>query len=84
MAGRYALDSVEATVEESSRDGLRVREAEVDPVTGVRIERPRFPAEPFGDGVYAFAGGVLMSHRLDFPQPGYARIGWVVLPRADP
>jgi CubicO group peptidase (beta-lactamase class C family) len=84
VAGRYALDAAEATVEESSRDGLRVREAEVDPVTGDRIERPRFPAEPFAGGVYAFAGGVLMSHRLDFPLPDSARIGWVVLPRAEP
>ena len=80
VAGRYVLDAAEATVE-AVGDGLRVREAEVDPVTGDRIERPRFPAEPFADGVYAYAGGVLMSHRLDFPRPDCARIGWVALPR---
>lgn len=83
VAGRYALDGTEATVE-AVGGGLRVREAEVDPVTGDRIERPRFPAEPFGGGVYAYAGGVLMSHRLDFPRPGCARIGWVALLRAEP
>ena len=51
-------------------------------MTGDRIERPRLPAEPLGGGVYGFAGGVLMSHRLDFPRPGVARVGWVALPRA--
>jgi hypothetical protein len=49
-------------------------------VTGTR-RSTRFPAGPIGDGVYAFAGGTLMSHRLDFPRPGLARVGWVVLPR---
>ena len=34
-------------------------------------------------GVFGVAGGMLMSHRLDFPRPGFARIGWVVLPRAE-
>ncbi len=69
LAGRYVLDGAEATVE-AVGDGLRVREAEVDPVTGDRIERPRFSAEPCGDGVYAYAGGVLMSHRARLPAPG--------------
>jgi CubicO group peptidase (beta-lactamase class C family) len=82
VAGRYALDAAEATVE-AAGDGLRVREAEVDPVTGDRIARPAFPAQPLGGGVYGFAGGLLMSHRLDFPRPGCARIGWVALPRAE-
>ena len=83
VAGRYALDAAEATIE-TAGDGLRVRETEVDPVTGDRIERPSFPAQPLGGGVYGFAGGLLMSHRLDFPQPGFARVGWVALPRAEP
>ena len=80
VAGRYALDGAEATVEPVGR-GLRVREAGVDPVTGDRIEEPSFPVQPLGGGVYGRAGGVLMSHRLDFPRPGLARIGWVVMPR---
>jgi len=83
VAGRYALDAAEATVE-AAGGGLRVREAEVDPVTGDRIARPRFPAQPLGGGVYGFAGGLLMSHRLDFPRPGCARVGWVALPRVEP
>lgn len=83
VAGRYALDAAEATVETAGA-GLRVRVAEVDPVTGDRIELPAFPAQPLGGGVYGFAGGLLMSHRLDFPQPGLARVGWVALPRAEP
>ena len=49
-------------------------------MTGTRRSL-RYPVRPIGDGVYAFAGGTLMSHRLDFPRPGLARVGWVVLPR---
>jgi CubicO group peptidase (beta-lactamase class C family) len=82
VAGRYALDGAHATVE-AAGDGLRVREGQVDPVTGDPIEQPSFAVEPLGGGVYGFAGGLLMSHRLDFPQPGFARIGWVALPRAE-
>jgi hypothetical protein len=77
---RYELDGAEATVQLAG--SLRVAEAETDPVTGARIERAPYPVEPLGDGVYGFAGGLLMSHRLDFPREGVARIGWVALPRA--
>ena len=58
-------------------------EAETDPVTGARIERPPYPVEPLGRSVYGYAGGLLMSHRIDFPRSDVARIGWVALPRAD-
>ena len=51
-------------------------------MAGVRIQRPPYPVEPLGGGVYGFAGGLLMSHRVDFPRPGVARVGWVALPRA--
>lgn len=78
--GRYALDGVEALVEPAP-DGLRVSESEDDPVTGGR-RTLRYPAAPVGDGLWGFARGTLMSHRLDFPRPGVARIGWVALPRA--
>ena len=80
VAGRYVLDATEATVE-ASGGGLLVRETEIDPVTGAGLETPRFPAQALGGGVFGFAGGLLMGHRLDFPRPGLARIGWVVLPR---
>jgi len=80
VAGRYGLDGAEATVE-ASGDGLLVQETEIDPVTGARLAAPRFPAQALGDGVFGFAGGLLLGHRLDFPRPGFARIGWVVLPR---
>ena len=43
----------------------------------------RYPARAIGDGVYGFAHGTLMGHRLDFPRPGIARIGWVALPRVE-
>ncbi len=33
-------------------------------------------------GVYGFAGGLLMSHRVDFPRDGIARVGWTALPAA--
>jgi CubicO group peptidase (beta-lactamase class C family) len=79
VAGTYSLDGVEAAVD-LDRDGLRVVEAEVDPVTGTRIER-RYPVSSLGGGVYGFARGVLQSHRLDFPRTDVARIGWVALPR---
>lgn len=78
-AGTYSLDGVEAIVDVRD-DGLQVVEAEVDPVTAARIER-RYPARSLGRGVYGFARGVLQSHRLDFPRPDVARIGWVALPR---
>lgn len=79
IAGTYELDGAEASVEPTG-DGIVVAEAETDPVTGTR-RSTRYPARPIGDGVYGFAHGTLMSHRLDFPRPGLARIGWVVLPR---
>ena len=79
ILGRYELDGAEAVV---ARDGdsLRVTTAETDPVTGARIE-VTFPARSLHDTVYAFADGVLQSHRLDFPRDGVARIGWTALPR---
>ena len=81
-AGHYALDGAEADVEVVG-GVLRVREAETDPATGVRIAAPVWPAEPLGGGVYGFAGGLLMGHRIDFPRPDVARVGWVALPRAE-
>jgi CubicO group peptidase (beta-lactamase class C family) len=78
--GRYALDGAEAVVEYRG-GGLRVAEVEDDPVTGARISRPPYAVEPLGGGVYGFAGGLLMGHRVDFPRPGVARIGMVTLPR---
>ena len=83
VAGRYALESAEAVVE-ATRDGLLVEEADVDPVTRARIAAPRYPVGPLGGGVFGAAGGLLMSHRLDFPRAGFARIGWIVLPRVEP
>jgi CubicO group peptidase (beta-lactamase class C family) len=78
-AGRYALGESEAVV--AARGGRwRVCESEIDPLTGVRIERPEFAVEPLGSGVYGFAGGLLMSHRLDFPREGVARVGWTAMP----
>ena len=82
VEGTYALDAVEATVE-ASADGLIVSERDVDPVTGGSISTS-FPARALGGGVFGFARGILMSHRLDFPRRGLARVGWVVLPRVDP
>jgi hypothetical protein len=79
IGGTYALDDVEASIE-TTGDGIVVSESETDPVTGARRSL-RYPARPIGDDVYGFARGMLMSHRLDFPRPGLARIGWVVLPR---
>jgi CubicO group peptidase (beta-lactamase class C family) len=64
--GRYALDGAEAVVE-----GSTVTETEVDPVTGTP-KSTRYPVVPCA---------TLMSHRVDFPREGLARIGWVVLPR---
>jgi CubicO group peptidase (beta-lactamase class C family) len=81
VAGRYELDGAEASVQ-ATVDGVVVSEVETDPVTGTRRSL-RYPARPIGDAVYAFARGTLMSHRLDFPRPGLARIGWVVLPRVE-
>ena len=82
VAGVYALDGVEATIAVAS-DGLRVTEAETDPVTGSRIER-RYPARSIGGGVFGFADGVLQSHRLDVPRADVARVGWLALPRVSP
>jgi CubicO group peptidase (beta-lactamase class C family) len=78
---RYELDGLAAVAE--LRGSLRVSEAETDPVTGARIERAPYPVEPLGGRVYGLAGGLLMSHRIDFPRPDVARVGWVALPRAD-
>jgi CubicO group peptidase (beta-lactamase class C family) len=80
-AGRYELDDAVAVLTE--RDGrLRVAESETDPLTGLRIERPEYAVDALGGGVYGFAGGLLMGHRVDFPREGVARVGWTALPRA--
>jgi CubicO group peptidase (beta-lactamase class C family) len=79
VEGTYALDALEATVEPST-DGLIVSGRERDAVTGSSISTS-FPARALGGGVFGFARGVLMSHRLDFPRRGFARVGWVALPR---
>jgi CubicO group peptidase (beta-lactamase class C family) len=79
--GRYELDDLVADV--ADRNGrLRVAESETDPLTGVRIERPEYAVDALGGDVYGFAGGLLMSHRLDFPREGVARVGWTALPAA--
>jgi CubicO group peptidase (beta-lactamase class C family) len=80
IAGTYELDGAEAAIAVTD-GGLVVEEAETDPVTGTR-RVVRYPARAIGDGVFGFAHGVLMSHRLDVPRPDLARVGWVVLPRA--
>jgi CubicO group peptidase (beta-lactamase class C family) len=77
--GRYELDDAVADVMEQT-GRLRVAESETDPLTGVRIERPAYGVDPLGRGVFGFAGGLLMSHRLDFPRESVARIGWTALP----
>ncbi|MFZ0342550.1 MAG: serine hydrolase domain-containing protein [Gaiellaceae bacterium] len=79
--GRYELDDTVAVLAE--RDGRwRVAESETDPLTGFRIERPEYAVEALGNGVYGFAGGLLMGHRVDFPRAGVARVGWTALPGA--
>ena len=61
---------------------IAVAEEEIDPLSRTRIGRPPYPLDDLGEGVYGFAGGLLMSHRADFPRSGVARVGWVALPRA--
>jgi CubicO group peptidase (beta-lactamase class C family) len=79
--GRYALDDAVAVV--ADRGGRwRVTESEIDPLTGLLIDRPEYAVDALGDGVYGFAGGLLMGHRLDFPREGVARVGWTALPAA--
>lgn len=80
VPGRYELDGT-ATVVEAVGEGWRVAERETDPLAGTPIEHGPYAVEPLGDDVYGFAGGLLMSHRIDFPRPGVARIGWYALPR---
>jgi CubicO group peptidase (beta-lactamase class C family) len=82
LAGAYALDGVEAVVEPAG-GALRVAVTETDPVTRARLT-VRFDAVSHGGAVFGFAGGRLMSHRIDFPRAGFARIGWAVLPRVSP
>jgi hypothetical protein len=82
VAGRYRLDDAQALVEETGAD-LFVQERDTDPVTGAPLDGPRLRARPIGGGVYGYAGGGLMSHRLDFPRAGIARIGWLAMPRID-
>ncbi len=78
--GRYALDRAEAEVEALGGD-WRVAERESDPLTGTPIARRPYPVKDLGGAVFGFAGGLLMGHRVDFPRPGVARIGWRALPR---
>jgi CubicO group peptidase (beta-lactamase class C family) len=65
--GRYELDNTSALLR-----GRWLTERERDPVTGANLERRYRPS----------LRATLMSHRIDFPRAGVARIGWVALPRA--
>jgi CubicO group peptidase (beta-lactamase class C family) len=77
--GRYALDDAVAVVaERGSR--WRIAESETDPLTGLRVESLEYAVDALGAGVYGFAGGLLMGHRVDFPRRGVARVGWTALP----
>jgi CubicO group peptidase (beta-lactamase class C family) len=80
VLGRYELGGTVAVVE-AAGGGIRLAEAETDPVTGTRIERAPYRLDRLGGGVYGFAGGLLMSHRVDFPRAGVVRAGWTALPR---
>jgi CubicO group peptidase (beta-lactamase class C family) len=66
--GVYRLDTFEAEVR-----GERIREREVDPVTGDVVER-RYRYWP---------DAPLMTLRSDFPREGVARIGWTAMPQVD-
>ena len=79
--GRYVLDDAVAVVAEQN-GRWRVAESETDPLTGLRIDRPEYAIDPLGGGVYGFVGGLLMSHRVDFPRDGIGRFGWTALPAA--
>ena len=81
VEGTYALDALEVTRRAVGRraDRLRTRTRSRH---GSSISTS-FPARALGGGVFGFARGVLMSHRLDFPRRGFARVGWVALPRTD-
>src|SRR4051794_17497214 len=81
VVGEYELGDARASVEASGEE-LLVREHEIDPVTSAPIAGPRLRARAIGGGVYGYAGGALMSHRLDFPRRGIARIGWLAMPRS--
>ena len=80
VAGTYELDGVHASVE-ADAEALSVAVSEPDPVTDAQIVTT-VSARPVGAGVYGFARGRLMSHRLDFPRRDVARVGWIVLPRS--
>jgi CubicO group peptidase (beta-lactamase class C family) len=79
IAGRYELDDVDAVVDRST-DGVTVAVRETDPVTSTQTSW-KATARPLGGTVYSLSAGTLMSHRVDFPREGFARIGWVVMPR---
>jgi len=81
-AGSYAIDDVEAHVT-ARATSLGIEIVEPDPVTGARIAT-KVVAEPVGGGVFGYSHAVLMSHRVDFPRDGFARIGWLVMPRVAP
>lgn len=78
--GTYGLDGDEAVIE-AGAEVLHVAESSADPVTGARTVLPGYPVASLGGGVYGYAGGYLMAHRLDFPRRGVARVGWIALPR---
>lgn len=80
LAGTYELDGVEARVRVHD-DALSVVVTEADPVTGAPISTT-LPARSLYANVFGYAGGLLQSHRLDFPRADVARIGWTTLPRA--
>ena len=81
--GSYESGDVSATVARTGESGLEVALRETDPVAQTDTGW-KGTASALGGGVYGLLGRTLMSQRIDFPRPGLARIGWVVLPRVAP
>jgi CubicO group peptidase (beta-lactamase class C family) len=79
LAGRYEAPDADAVVE-TVPDGLRVRLAEVDPITGEPRPSPALVGRPLAARTFAVVDGEAAGTVFDFPE-GYLRLGSVLAER---
>jgi CubicO group peptidase (beta-lactamase class C family) len=76
FAGRYRAQDLE--LELVPEDGvLRVERTEVDPFTGEMNAYPTVRARPVGEREFEIVDGEWRGDRLDFPRPGFVRMGYL-------
>jgi CubicO group peptidase (beta-lactamase class C family) len=76
FAGRYRAQDLE--LELVPEEGfLRVERTEIDPFTAEKHAYPSVRARPVGEREFEIVDGEWRGDRLDFPRPGFVRLGYL-------